>query len=51
MHMAKAIYLRPADDRISDALKAAAEDNLRSGNEYALLVLEQHLRDAGYLDD
>jgi hypothetical protein len=48
--MAKAIFLRPESDDIAEALKAAAEDKFRSVNSYALLVLEEHLRDAGYLE-
>ena len=48
--MARAIFLRPESDDIADALKSAADDNLRSVNAYALGVLEEHLRAAGYLE-
>lgn len=48
--MAKPIFLRPESDDISDALKAAAEADLRSVNAYALGVLQEHLREAGFLE-
>ena len=48
--MSKPIFLRPENDDISDALKAAAEKDLRSVNAYALSVLADHLREAGFLE-
>ena len=37
------------EPNVKDALEAAADKDSRSMSAYAALVLEQHLREAGYL--
>jgi hypothetical protein len=46
----RVIYLRTESDSLHDALRRAAEDHDYSVNVYAQVILEQHLRAAGYLE-